>query len=206
MKQFPPKSVADFLSSCCFELATDSFFYFDQQDFQIKIDEIYLDESSQLRENGVFLCLVLMVYALGSQFANLKSKASTAWNTGTLSSPGRYFYSVASRLLLMATFERSTQAMQTCLVTAVYLLPEHVYNKGYLYLSHALRIAISLDMHRRKAKNPGSGRDPEMSQRSWWSVFSLKRTVGIKLGRPASIATSEIFTPVPRALPPLDEV
>lgn len=206
LKQFPPKSVADFLSSCCYELATDSFFYFDQQDFQRKIDEVYLDESSQLRENGVFLCLVLMAFALGSQFANLKSKASAAWNTGNSSSPGRYFYSLASRLLPMATFECSIQAMQTCLVTAVYLLPEHVYDKGYLYLSHALRIAISLDMHRRKAKDPNPAWDSEISHRLWWSVFSLERTVGIKLGRPASIATSEVLTPVPRALPSLDEV
>lgn len=205
LKQFPPKSVADFLSSCCYELATDSFFYFDQHIFQRKLDELYLDESSQLRENGVFLCLVLMIFALGSQFANLKKKTSTAWNPGTSSSPGKYFYSVANRLLPLATFERSIEAMQTCLITAVYLLPEYVYDKGYLYLSHALNIAVSLDMHRQKPKDGTSRQDSELKNRLWWSVFSLERTVSIKLGRPASIATSEIRTPLPEVLSPLDD-
>lgn len=206
LSKFPPKPVADFLSSCCYELATDSFFYFDQQEFQRKLDEVYQDESSRLRENGVFLCLVLMVFALGSQFANLKRKASTAYNPGASRCPGKYFYSVASRLLPMATFDCSIQAMQACLVTAVYLLPEHVYDRAYLYLNHALRIAISLDMHRQKIGNEGSCRDSEIKHRLWWSVFSLDRTVSIKLGRPASIATSEIRTPLPRALLPLDDV
>lgn len=205
LKQFPPKSVADFLSSCCYELATDSFFWFDQHYFQSQLDEVYLDEASRLRENGVFLCLVLMVFALGSQFANLRRKASTAWNPGPSSCPGKYFYSIASRLLPMAKFECSIQAMQTCLVTAVYFLPEHVYDKGYLYLNHALRIAISLDMHRQKLNDRSSCRNAEINHRLWWSVFSLDRTVSIKLGRPASIATSEIRTPLPKALSALDD-
>lgn len=206
LRRFPPKPVADFLSSCCYELATDSFFYFDQQDFQLKLDEVYQDESSRLRENGAFLCLVLMVFALGSQFANLRNKASTAYNPGTSRCPGRYFYSVADRLLPMATFDCSILAMQACLVTAVYLLPEHVYDRAYLYLNHALRIAISLDMHRQKIDNRNFCRNSEINHRLWWSVFSLDRTVSIKLGRPASIATSEIRTSLPKALPPLDGV
>jgi len=206
LKQFPPKSVADFLSSCCYELATDSFFYFDQHDFQRQLDEVYLDDSSRLREDGIFLCLVLMVFALGSQFANLKTKTSTAWNPGTSSCPGRYFYSVASRLLPMATFECSIRAMQTCLLTAIYLLPEHVYDKGYLFLNHALRIAISLDLHRQKADAKDYCQGSEIKRRLWWSLFSLDRTVSIKLGRPASIATSEIRTPFPQAVPPLDDL
>jgi hypothetical protein len=206
LRRFPPKPVADFLSSCCYELATDSFFYFDQQDFQLKLDEVYQDETSRLRKDGVFLCLVLMVFALGSQFADLRHRASSAYNPGISRCPGRYFYDVASRLLPMATFDCSIQAMQACLVTAVYLLPEHVYDRAYLYLSHALRIAISLHMHRQKTDNRSSCRDSEINHRLWWSVFSLDRTVSIKLGRPASIATSEIRTPLPKALSPMDDV
>lgn len=58
IRLFPPKPVADFLSSCCYELATDSFFYFDQQAFQSKLDELYHDEGSHLRNDGLFLCLI----------------------------------------------------------------------------------------------------------------------------------------------------
>lgn len=206
IRLFPPKPVADFLSSCCYELATDSFFYFDQQAFQSKLDELFQNEGSHLRNDGIFLCLVLMVFALGSQFAHLRTRESPAYTSGTPRCPGSYFYSLAVSLLPMATFECSIQAMQVCLVTAVYLLPEHVYNRAYLYLSHALRIAISLDFHRQRLECGTSYHESEIKHRLWWSVFSLDRTVSIKLGRPASIASIEIHTPLPEPFTPMDNV
>jgi hypothetical protein len=206
IKHFPPKSVADFLSTCCYELASDSFFYFDQEDFKSKLDELYSDEASCLRGNSLFLCLVLMVFALGSQFAHLKkgeplSRQKEGWHN-----PGFYFYRLARNLLPRATFEASLDAVQVCLITAVYLLPEHAYDTGYLYLSHALRIAVSIDMHRQRSDAQTCSRDVEIRHRLWWSVFCLDRTVSIKVGRPASIAANEIHTRLPRALPPLDSV
>lgn len=96
--------------------------------------------------------------------------------------------------------------MQVCLVTAVYLLPEHVYNRAYLYLSHALRIAISLDCHRQRLECGTSYHESEIKHRLWWSVFSLDRTVSIKLGRSASIASIEINTPLPEPFTPMDNV
>jgi hypothetical protein len=206
IKHFPPKSVADFLSTCCYELASDSFFYLDQEDFRTKLDKIYGDGASCLRENSLFLCLVLMVFALGSQFAHLKKGEPLSRQTEGWRNPGFYFYRLAKNLLPRATFEASLDAVQVCLVTAVYLLPEHAYDMAYLYLSHALRLAVSIDMHRQRSDARACSWDVETRHRLWWSVFCLDKTVSIKVGRPASIATNEIHTRLPRALPPLDSV
>jgi hypothetical protein len=206
LKHFPPKSIADFLSTCCYELASDSFFYFDQEDFKAKLDELYSDEASCLRESPLFLCLVLMVFALGSQFAHLKKGEPLSRQTEGWHDPGFYFYRLARNLLPTATFEASVDAVQVCHITAVYLLPEHAYDTAYLYLSHALRIAVSIDMHRQRSGARACSRDVEIRHRLWWSVFCLDRTVSIKVGRPASIATTDIHTRLPRALPPLDSV
>jgi hypothetical protein len=205
LKLLPPKSVADFLSTCCYELASDSFFYFDQEDFKTKLGELYSDEISGLREDAMFLCLVLMVFALGSQFAHLKKGEPPSRESGEWHNPGFYFYRLAGHLLPRATFEASVDAVQVCLITAVYLLPEHAYDTAYLYLSHALRIAVSIDMHRQRSDARACSRNVETRHRLWWSVFCLDRTVSIKVGRPASIAINEIHTRLPRALPTLDD-
>lgn len=203
VKKFPPQPVAEFLTSCCYELATDSFFYFDQQDFSVKLHNFYRAENCSLRNDSVFICLSLMVFALGSQFAHLKSDDSTS-TPGTVNQPGSYFYRLANHITPTVAFCCSIDAVQACLVTAVYLLPEHAYDKAYLYLSHAVRISIALDLHRQKESPHSTPKGCEVRRRLWWSVFSLDRTISIKLGRPKSIASDIIRTPLPTPLLSLD--
>ncbi|KAG9956740.1 hypothetical protein KCU61_g9605, partial [Aureobasidium melanogenum] len=203
VEKFPPQSVAEFLTSCCYELATDSFFYFDQKDFSAKLCNFYQAEHCYLRNDRVFICLSLMVFALGSQFAHLKAEAATR-TPGKMNQPGSYFYRLANRIIPNVAFCCSVDAVQVCLVTAVYLLPEHAYDKAYLYLSHAVRISIALDLYRQKEAPNSTSKGSEVCHRLWWSVYSLDRTISIKLGRAKSVASDIIRTPLPSPLPTLD--
>lgn len=144
-----------------------------------------------------------MIFALGSQLAHLRVDASKS-NLETVKRPGTYFYQLASRIIPKVAFDCSIDAVQICLVTAVYLLPEHAHDKAYLYLSHAVRNSVALNLCRLKVSPDPTLRESEVRHRLWWSTYSLDRTISIKLGHAKSISSDVIVTPLPKLLPNLD--
>lgn len=152
------------------------------------------------------MCTVLMTLAVGSQFAHLKATNSQSNIHETGHEPGLLFYSLAQSLMPDVIADQSVAAVQACLIMSVYLLPAHAYDTSYLYMGLALRMAIALNLHQNKSDTDMSAEMIEARHRLWWSVYSLERTVCIKLGRPRSIDADDISTPLPVPWPSIDNV
>ncbi|KAJ0311274.1 hypothetical protein COL516b_001980 [Colletotrichum fioriniae] len=196
VKSFPPRGVADFLVSVCIAYGTDIFFYLDQSHFMTELDQLYNDEQSPLREDAGFVCLVLAAFALGSQWTELarpEDLSSTASTENRSVDPGRIFYNQA-RILISDLLDRPCiKSVQATFILGVYLMPASAISASYVYMGLALRKALAIGLHQEPDDPSLTEDEKETRRRLWWSIYSLERTVTIKLNRPRSV-DQEIIT------------
>ncbi|KAH0427126.1 hypothetical protein CcaCcLH18_09873 [Colletotrichum camelliae] len=202
VRDFPPRGVAEFLLEVCITYGTDLFFYFDQAQLTAELDAFYSDEGSRLRSDTGFVCFVLAVFALGSHWTSLARPAEEDERVaGKEDDPGRIFYNQA-RILMADLIDRPClRSVQAAYVLGVYLMPASAISASYVYMGLALRKALAIGLHL-EPDEPGLSEDEkEMRRRLWWSVYSLERTVTIKLNRPRSISQDIITARLPRPVP-----
>ncbi|KAK1719504.1 hypothetical protein CaCOL14_001795 [Colletotrichum acutatum] len=196
VKSFPPRGVADFLVSVCIAYGTDIFFYLDQSHFMAELDQLYNDERSLLREDAGFVCLLLAVFALGSQWTALArpEDLSSASSTEDRSvDPGRIFYNQA-RILISDLLDRPCiKSVQATFILGVYLMPASAISASYVYMGLALRKALAIGLQQEPDDPSLTEDEKETRRRLWWSIYSLERTFTIKLNRPRSV-DQEIIT------------
>ncbi|KAL4905955.1 hypothetical protein BDW74DRAFT_184915 [Aspergillus multicolor] len=201
----PPRAIADFLISVCLTHATDVFFYLDQAQFLVDVDQFYTEQASPLRLDSEFVCLVLSVLALGSQWTELERPSTFPANLlPDDREPGRIFFEEARSLIPDLMDRTSLTSIQAPFILGVYSLPDRALGSAYSYMGLALRKAVALEIHQQADDSRISEHEKQVRCRTWWSVYSLERTTAIKLNRPRSIDPSAITTPLPVPLPPLD--
>ncbi|KAI7463343.1 hypothetical protein KC357_g8241 [Hortaea werneckii] len=204
--RFPPWRVARFLASVCIEHGTDCFFYFDQPRFMADLFESYHRKDSHHNQNPSFICLALGVFALGSQWTGL-SKPSNCASVPIPEDrdPGRLFYEAAQTLTGDVLQSPSLTSVQAAFVLSVYLLPASAFGAAFVYMGLALRKAMALELHREASDPATSEVDRESRRRLWWAIYSLERTLTIKLNKPPSIDAMHIFVKLPDRCKGLDD-
>ncbi|KAF5500220.1 putative transcriptional regulatory protein [Colletotrichum siamense] len=202
VRDFPPRGVAEFLLEVCITYGTDLFFYFDQAQLTAELGAFYSDEGCRLRSDTGFVCFVLAVFALGSHWTSLARPAEEDERVvGKEEDPGRIFYDQA-RILMADLIDRPClRSVQAAYVLGVYLMPASAISASYVYMGLALRKALAIGLHLEPDEPGLSEDDKEMRRRLWWSVYSLERTVTIKLNRPRSISQDIITARLPRPVP-----
>lgn len=172
----PPRHVTDFLLQTCIAYGTDSFFYFDQNQFLTEVDQLYTDSTSILRCDVSFICLVLSALALGAQRALPLGPESAipAFNSGD-GDPGQIFFEQAKSLIPDVIERSCLRAIQATFILGVFLLPQTALGSSYVYIGIALRKAVSFDLHHRLDDSTLSAREKEIQCRLWWSIYALER-------------------------------
>lgn len=176
VESFPPQAVGQFLVSVCIEHGTDSFFYFDQEQFTTDLRAFYSDSGSPLRLDPNFVCLALSVFALGSQWTTLATPSNL--HSGSMTDnndPGRIFYNQARVLMADIMDSSSIRSVQTAFVLGVYLMPASAIGASYIYMGLALRKALALNLHRESDDGYLNSREREVRRRLWWTIYSLER-------------------------------
>ncbi|KAJ6147457.1 hypothetical protein N7497_009439 [Penicillium chrysogenum] len=202
---FPPRPVADFLLSVFIKHATDTFFYFDQDQVLSEIDQFYNDTTSPLRSDLSFVCLVMATFALGSQWTPLErpdvSAVSLHRDNDDL---GQVFYTHAKTLIPDLIDRPCLRSIQAPFLLGVYLMPASAIGSSYVYMGLALRKALAFDLHLNPEDQAVDDREREIRCRLWWSIYSLERCTTVKLNRPRSIDANVVKVPHPSPLPALD--
>lgn len=174
---FPPRPIADFLLSVFINHATDTFFYFDQDQFLTDLDQFYTTPTP-LRSDAGFVCLAMATFALGSQWTPLERPEG--WNASQLPEPvdlGRVFYRHAKTIIPDIIDRPCLRSIQATFVLGVYLMPASAIGTSYVYMGLALRKALASDLHIQSDDMGMSEREREVRRRSWWSIYSLERLV-----------------------------
>ncbi|KAH8898285.1 hypothetical protein GQ53DRAFT_759539 [Thozetella sp. PMI_491] len=202
---FPPRDIAKFLVAVSIQHGTDSFFYVDQAQFIAELDHVYDDPTSRLRYDAGFVCLALAVFALGSQWTSLvKPDDRASVFLPDNKDPGRMFYKQARAIVGDIVDSTSFRSVQAAFVLGVYLMPANAIGASYVYIGLALRKALALDLHQNTADPNIGERETEIRRRLWWAIYSLERTLTIKLNRPASVSQEIITNLLPQPLDSID--
>ena len=175
-KGLPPRSVADFLVHVFFHAVEANYYYMDREEFKTRIGAYYDNSTTYTDSDPSFLCLVLMVLAMGSQFAELEApRRPASLGPSSDSGPGTVFYKKAKILLSDVVTQCSLESIQACFLMGLFLLPSNISDLSYVYHGMALKMAISAGLHR---KISGADLDQTLTNvrnRLWWSLYTSER-------------------------------
>ncbi|KAK1622702.1 fungal-specific transcription factor domain-containing protein, partial [Colletotrichum phormii] len=200
---FPPVDVATILLDVFFSVSQTNYFYVDEEQIRRRISEMYTGIAAPLSTaDAPWVCTVLMVFCVSTQFAHLapqvKSRHSRNGQLDVASAVddalALSFYRKATSMIPDLLTIGSAQCVQAFILMGVYTLPVDPAGLASSYYGMAMKIAIHNNMH---LKSLYKTRDTEMSNRIWWTVYTLERRVSILHGRPASIQRSQIGTELP---------
>ncbi|ETN41805.1 uncharacterized protein HMPREF1541_03742 [Cyphellophora europaea CBS 101466] len=197
---FPPSEVAQYLISIVFDYAIDSFFYVNQREMRRMLEVHY--SSAQKRGDASFACLALSAFAMGMQWAHLDDRATEPPEQATEAADA--FATRAQSLVPAILIAPSSDAVSAALLLSLCLLTTVSADAAYTYMGIALRVAIASNMHKETPPGEFTACQAECRHRLWWTIYSLERTIGIKLGRPETIQERDVSTPMPKAVAELD--
>ncbi|ROW02429.1 hypothetical protein VMCG_06016 [Cytospora schulzeri] len=211
----PPRAVANFLVQVYFQFAQVNCFYVEEAWLWKKLDFLYEAPGHVTSEDSTWVCSVLMVLAIGTQFAHMAAgppgdSSSETGDDGRVKTPaftpdsdsdvGVTFYQMASKLIPDIITIASMESVQACLLLAHYALPLDTQGLAYTYLGLGIKMAIQNGMHRRYAGTDLDAWTIETRNRLWWTAYTVERRVSVLHGRPASIAPTEVDAELPKDL------
>jgi hypothetical protein len=182
----PPRYVADFLVQVFFRYAQTNNFYVEEGWLREKLNTCYTNPDILSPSDAAAVCAILMVLAIGTQFAHLDSPMTAQKVNPDISTSaeeqrfseddvGLTFYQFASKLLPDIIAIASVRSVQACLLIGTYLLPLDTSGLSYTYFGLALKLAIQNGMHRKYA---GGGIDPlklEVRSRVFWTAYTIEK-------------------------------
>lgn len=196
----PPRSVAGFLVHIYFQFAQVNCFYVEQGWLRKKLDFLYEAPGHVTSEDAGWVCSVLMVLAIGTQFAHMAAGGGTAaapepgveggesssgggggdggdgeQEKGPDADVGVTFYQMASKLIPDIITIASMESVQACLLLAHYALPLDTHGLAYTYLGLGIKMAIQNGMHRRYTGTDLDARTIETRNRLWWTAYTVER-------------------------------
>lgn len=183
----PPRYVAEFLINVANKHAKTNNFYVEEDWLHDKLAMCYTHPDSLASADAASVCAILMLLAIGTQFAHMESRTPVnkiSHNGSSIEEQrfsedevGLTFYQFASKLLPDIIATASVRSVQACLLIGTYLLPLDTSGLSYTYFGLALKLAIQNGMHR---KYTGEGLSPHMQEvrnRVFWTAFTIEKYV-----------------------------
>jgi Fungal specific transcription factor domain len=181
----PPRYVADFLVQTFFKYAQTNNYYIEEDWLREKLSTCYANPGSLSSGDAASVCAILMVLAIGTQFAHMDSP--TPVNKLSLDSSsaddhrfsedevGLTFYQFTSKLLPDIITSASVRSVQACLLIGTYLLPLDTSGLSYTYFGLALKMAIQNGMHRRYSGESLARHIVEVRNRVFWTAYTIEK-------------------------------
>ncbi|KAH7324807.1 fungal-specific transcription factor domain-containing protein [Stachybotrys elegans] len=211
LSALPPRYVADFLVHNFFKHAQTNYFYVDKGWLMEKLDLVYRETSSFTRRDVSIVCILFIVFAIGTRYAHLESQGQTPSQQAEAASKGPFsedaigimFYQQACRLVPDVITLASLESVQACLLIGVFTNPLDASGLSWTYLNLALKMAILNGMQRNCPKGELDPWTREVRNRVFWSAYFAEKRVGTYHGRPISLQTNEIDAEMPTNCPHL---
>jgi hypothetical protein len=169
-----------------FKYAQTNNFYVEESWLREKLNICYTNPTSLSSRDAGSVCAILMVLAIGTQFAHMDSPTPVNKITDPNSTDDQHFsedevgltfYQFASKLLPDIISTASVRSVQACLLIGTYLLPLDTSGLSYTYFGLALKMAIQNGMHRRYTGEGLDTRMVEVRNRVFWTAYSIEKCV-----------------------------
>ncbi len=151
-----------------------NYYYMDRVRFKERLNQCYSESAAEVEElDASFVCLALMVFAMGSQFADLQAPSKlTPSVLVSKHGPGMVFYVKAKCLLSDVITQCSLESIQVCFLIALFLLPSNTSDLSYVYHGMALKMALAAGLHRKILNANLDPRVVQVRNRLWWSLYT----------------------------------
>jgi proline utilization trans-activator len=193
--RLPPYPVAKHLFEAQHSYIGTIFSFVEPETFELQLQAAYSGLPEDYNQEA---CLtyskVLVVLAFGQLYS------VNQWD-GFDGPPGFEYFTHALQYLPDVHEESSVLFVETLALIGYFFQNLDRRDTGYVYVGIALRMAISLGLHR---EDPNSGLDEstkEHRKRVWWSIYSLDRILSVNMGNPIIIQDEDISVTLPLRLP-----
>ncbi|KZF20094.1 hypothetical protein L228DRAFT_35446 [Xylona heveae TC161] len=158
--------------------------------FMEQLDETY---KGTLRD-PVFLCRMFIIFALGEMYSCRPTRPSR--NGPEV--PGTGFFLQAMSIFQDLHEEATVSYIETVVLVAYYSLALNRQNTAFSYMGVALRLSLSLGLHRNVGEDRMIGPvEREHRLRVWWTVYNFDRMCSLKMGHPITIRDEDIDAEIP---------
>jgi hypothetical protein len=182
----PPAEVAEFLLQMFFRYADPCYFYVEESWVRAHLAVLQDRSATISSDDSAWVCAVLMVLAVGAQYAHVASGPLPDSNASSVGTPGEAppqpelefgvsFYHIASKLLPDVIAIASLESVQACLLLGAYTLTLDTQGIAYTYVGLAVKLAIQNGLHRRYSGRELDPHTVELRNRLWWTVWSLEK-------------------------------
>jgi hypothetical protein len=184
LKTLPPREVTDFLTQIFFQFVETNYFYVSEAWLQDKLEILYSRPADISSNDAGWICAVLAVLAIGTQYAHMDSGPSAfdsssggSGGKDTESEPdvGVPLYHMATTLLPDVITIASLECVQACLLLALYTMPLDTQGLSYTYVGLTIKMAIQNGMHRKYSGQGFDSETVETRNRLWWAAYTLER-------------------------------
>ncbi|EEB08384.1 transcription factor Thi1 [Schizosaccharomyces japonicus yFS275] len=196
----PSKVVVDFLVDSFFTHVQTHLFLYHASYFKVRLKVFMSMESNN--DSG-FLCILLLVLALGNQYA-AERQGDVPSSTNQMINIGNKLFQTALCIFPLVLQQSNVSTVQSAVLIGFYLQPTLHQKSCYTYFGLAIKCAISMGLHKNCSDQGLSTSSQELRNRLWWSVYSIDRFIAVTTGRPCSIPDSEISVPYPQMLAELE--
>ncbi|KAI8241826.1 putative transcriptional regulatory protein [Colletotrichum sp. SAR 10_99] len=160
-----------------------------KKSFSQRVDRLYGPATEQTPDT-MFLCRLFAVFALGELY--LKK------STSQREVPGAKFFLQSVSLFEELYEEPNIEYIETLLLMCFYSHALNRQNTAYTYAGIALRLSVTMGLHRNITYDPKTPPvEIENRRRVWWTVYTFDRLCSAKLGHPVMIKDEDIDAPFP---------
>jgi hypothetical protein len=184
---FPPAHTSYILLRVFFKFVQTNYFYVHEEMFRQRLDQFYSNPTQVGIDDTAWICVCLMVFALGTQFLHLyrsstrnccKELTNDAYTICETmdNNLALAFYRKASTLIPDILAIDSIESVQVFLLFGIYVLPIDPAGLSCTYFGIAIKAATQFNMHQRSNSHL-SPSEMELRRRVWWTAYTLERFV-----------------------------
>ncbi|KAK1763287.1 fungal-specific transcription factor domain-containing protein, partial [Phialemonium atrogriseum] len=153
-----------------------------------ELESVYQQDA---KPSAMWLCKFFVLLALGELYSNRQRRGSID------QVPGENYFATAMSVLQDQYEEATTLHVEVYLLLACYSNALGRIRSAYTHSGVAMRIALSLGMHRSTSSIHISAVERESRRRIWWSLYLFDRLTCSKLGQPVAVEDDVIDVELP---------
>ncbi|CBX93466.1 hypothetical protein IAQ61_009158 [Plenodomus lingam] len=199
--ELPQRDAAERLLQCYMLKVHDSFPILQRKTFEghFRVYFTALQTGNAMHTSPKWQAILNLVFAIGAKYSHL---VKANWRADERD---HLVYQSRARAFVLneSTFTSPADVLQIqgLGLLAFYWLSIGQVSRAWTIIGMALRAAYSLGLHLRNEDPSASPVKRENLARTWWSLYSLERTLSIITGRPSIIVDSYCSVPLPAPVP-----
>ncbi|KAL3471078.1 fungal-specific transcription factor domain-containing protein [Aspergillus californicus] len=176
--------------------------WFLRQTFRKRLDSTYKDPKARELKDRIWLCQLLVVFALGESYnsepipeirlGNATPEMAIDEEQIAHQPPGTEFFEQALTLLKVRYEDPSIDQIEALNLVAFYSYSLNRKKAAYMYAGLSVRMSNMLKLHKLSPSPPHQALDAEHRKRVWWTTYCIDRMTSTEMGLPPAFSLQQL--------------